>query len=443
MRCVQPWHFLSIVLLAASTTVQAQTTAGDFALRDGDTVVFFGDSNTELGSYPRDVENYTLLRYPERRIRFVNAGIGGDMASKAFFRLERDVFGEGARATVVFVLFGINDISWGNYSGPQFRKTFVDYTLRIVDACRKRNVRVYVLSYPITAAPVGDRARDPFLSFVAGLSATDTSLLQRLGDETMALARAHGAATIDVEREMRRIQAATPSGTRFHRDDGVHLNEFGNQALAFALLKGLGAPAVVSSVRIDAARGQVLASDGAVVSGLKGTAATTLEFTRLDRGLPLTFSSPADSSGTSMEKIFEPVNGYFLSFNGLPPGTRFQLQVDGRLLSPKCGFTAGKLLKGLNLAAVRSNRWRPRGPWAEQAIALGRITEGKADLYRAFFYPGENELRTQNWELMRSRINPALERASEAQQAIAKPRAYHYSVTALPADSTALCSATR
>ncbi len=428
---------MAITLLAPVVGAGAQSPHQDFALKDGDTVVFFGDSNTEWGSYPRDIENYTLLRFPDRRIRFINAGRDGDMASKAFFRLDRDVLAAGA--TVVFVLFGINDISYGNYAGPEFRKTFLDYTAKIVDLCRKHHARVYVLSYPITAAPVGEKAHDPYLRFLSELSSTDQSPLQQLGDEAMRLARDHGAQTIDIEREMRRIRAAVPAGTRLHQDDGVHLNELGSEVLAFALLKGLHAPGIVSSVAIDARQVKVAGTASAAVTGLRRIG-DTLRFTRLDRGLPLTFWAPVDSSGASIEKIFEPVNGYYLSITGLAANRRFALEADGSPLSPACGFSAAELDGRLNLAAVKSDRWLQRGPWAQQAMALARITESKADLDRALAYPVRNELRGDKWRQMRSRIMPALTSASTAQKIIAKPVAYHFQLTPLSSDSVARCA---
>jgi hypothetical protein len=80
----------------------------DFAFRDGDTVVFLGDSITAARGYTKDIEHYSLMRFPERRVRFVNAGKGGDTATGCLERLERDVFEK--EATVVTVAFGINDI---------------------------------------------------------------------------------------------------------------------------------------------------------------------------------------------------------------------------------------------------------------------------------------------------------------------------------------------
>src|ERR1051325_4818564 len=89
----------------------ASPALADFAIRDGDTVVFLGDSITAEGTYGRMVENYTLLRFPDRNAHFINAGWGGDTADGGAKRLKRDVLDRGA--TLVTVAYGINDIGWG------------------------------------------------------------------------------------------------------------------------------------------------------------------------------------------------------------------------------------------------------------------------------------------------------------------------------------------
>src|SRR5687767_2210752 len=101
------------VLIVVMFSFCPTTTAADveFALRDGETVAFLGDSITAARGYTRIVEHYTLMRFPERRVEFVNAGKGGDTATGAVQRLEHDVFSRGA--TVVTVALGVNDIGWG------------------------------------------------------------------------------------------------------------------------------------------------------------------------------------------------------------------------------------------------------------------------------------------------------------------------------------------
>ena len=44
-----------------------------------------------------------------------------------------------------------------------------------------------------------------------------------------------------------------PNGIRMHAPDGVHLNELGQLAMGFAMIRGLGGPKEVSLAHVDAA----------------------------------------------------------------------------------------------------------------------------------------------------------------------------------------------
>ena len=210
--------------------------AAEFALRDGDTVVFLGDSITAARRYDRVIENYTLLRFPERKVRFINAGKGGDTMAGGLARLDRDVFARGA--TVLFVAFGFNDIGWGVYADQKHKQTYLDSLRSIVERCRERQVRVFICSAAITSTEP-DKAEQEFF--------------QKMCDEGLALAQTSGAGTVDVQRGMREIQRRVLAFNRslktekgretLHAADGVHLNELGHQAMAFTILKGIGAPA--------------------------------------------------------------------------------------------------------------------------------------------------------------------------------------------------------
>lgn len=128
---------------------QSLAAAADFALRDGDTVVFLGDSITAARGYGKVVENYTLLRDPQRKVRFINAGWGGDTAEGGWKRLERDVFSRGA--TVLTVAYGINDIGWGMKADAEHQQRYLGGIRGIVEQCRRRGVRVFICSPAITA----------------------------------------------------------------------------------------------------------------------------------------------------------------------------------------------------------------------------------------------------------------------------------------------------
>ena len=76
------------VLLLVSLVWSAPVPAADeilpplakMKLKDGDTVVFLGDSITHQCLYTQYVEDFFYTRFPGKKIRFHNAGVGGARA---------------------------------------------------------------------------------------------------------------------------------------------------------------------------------------------------------------------------------------------------------------------------------------------------------------------------------------------------------------------------
>lgn len=347
-------------LLLAVTTLRS----ADFALRDGDTVTFLGDSITAARGYTKIVEHYTLMRFPERHVRFINAGQGGDTAHGSLQRLERDVLSQGT--TVLTVAFGINDIGWGTRADDAHRQQYLDGIRDIVTRSRKRGIRVYICSPAITA-------ESP--------ATAEVGYLQKMTDDGLALARSLGAETIDVSRGMREIQrrvVAANQGekdpakhTRLHVDDGVHLNDLGQLAMGYVLLRGLGAPAEVSSATIDAGSGRSVSSENCRISGLQRLP-DGVRFWRLDRGLPLNLGI-FSALNHRWIPLPDTLNGYRLKVTGLEAG-EYEVRAEGRLLGR---YSAERLARGENIASATSNGWEPGGPWDAQSDAVKEIVDAR------------------------------------------------------------------
>ena len=99
----------------------------EFSLKDGDTVVFYGDSITERRIYSSFTEAYVLTRFPRLKIRFVHSGWGGDTVAGGAggslqVRLQRDVI--AYQPTVVTIMLGMND---GHYRALD-ETTYGDFT---------------------------------------------------------------------------------------------------------------------------------------------------------------------------------------------------------------------------------------------------------------------------------------------------------------------------
>lgn len=404
-------RFLAVVLACFSGASVAL--AADFALRDGDTVVFLGDSITAARRYDRVIENYTLLRYPERKVRFINAGKGGDTMAGGLARLDRDVFARGA--TVLFVAFGFNDIGWGMYADAKHKQAYLDSIRGIVERCRERKVRVFICSAAIGSLDP-DKAEEGFF--------------QKMCDEGLALARSLEAGTVDVQRGMREIQRRViafngslkdeKGRVTLHAADGVHLSELGQQAMAFSILKGIGAPAEVSAASVDARAGKLLAATGCAVANLRGTE-RAVEFDRLDEGWPINFGTFG-----ALDFRFVPFHSelghYQLTVTNLAPG-KYDVLAGGRALGV---FDARALAKGVNLCSHTANGWEPGGPWDAAAAALKMVTDARYEI--AYVPVHEGHFMKEHPELqgLQSGAGSLNEQIEAYQRRLAKPVNIHF-----------------
>lgn len=394
----------------------AATARAEYALRDGDTLAFLGDSITAARGYTKIVEHYTLMRFPERKVRFVNAGQGGDTAAGCLERLERDVFSKGA--TVVTVAFGINDIGWGTKADEEHKQLYLDGIRTIVTRCQEKKVRPIICSPAILH-------QDP--------DEGEQGFLQKMTDEGIALAKSMGAETIDLQRGMRAIQrkvveankSAKPGDDeiRLHVKDGIHLDELGQAAMAYAMIKGLGAPEDVSSAVIDARAASAKESKGCTVSSVQAVA-NGIEFTRLDSGLPLNLG-PFTHFQFRWVPLADGINRYMLTVKGLEAGM-YEIRADGILLGKE---KAEVLARGVNIGSMSPKGWEPGGPWDVQSCVVKELVDARDKLWMA------GVLQQRHLPSMASVADEVARQDEQMvflQREAAKPRPYRFSITRLP-----------
>ena len=111
----------ALALSTSATKVRGQ----QFVLKNGDTVVFYGDSITAQRLYTKDVEEFVLTRYPKMYVRFVNAGVPGDTTNGGYAGTMQT---RSARRCAVqadddYRDAGMNDGGWG-YAPPNVDDVF-------------------------------------------------------------------------------------------------------------------------------------------------------------------------------------------------------------------------------------------------------------------------------------------------------------------------------
>ena len=414
--------FPFILFAISASAISTSTARADYQLHDGDKVAFLGDSITAARGYTKIVEHYTLMRFPTRRVEFVNSGQGGDTSNGSLRRLERDVFSK--KPTVVIVAFGINDIGWGTKADDEHRKLYLDGIRSIIEQCKARKIRPIICSAAITAEKS---------------SQAENGYLQKMGDEGLALAKSLGAGTIDLQRGMREIQRRgedTNSNekdpakqTHLHAPDGIHPNELGQAAMAYCILKGLDAPAEVSSATLDAAKLTELKSTGCRITEAKSLP-DGIAFTRLDEGLPLNLG-PLSSWNLRWIPLADGINGYRISIKNLPEG-EYTIRSGGRDLGKT---TAAKLSEGLNIASTTADGWQPGGPWDAQSNVVKSLVDARDQLWMAGKQQADLLPGRPGDQLLLDAIQKSDQELVALQRASARPYPYPFEIRRVAADN--------
>ena len=343
-------QLLTCLLFSASLWAQG------FALRDGDTVVFYGDSITDQRLYTTFAETFVVTRFPRLQVRFVHSGWGGDRVSgggggPVDLRLRRDVL--PYKPTVITIMLGMND---GRYR-PLDPDIFRDYSTGYETIVR--NLKAAIPRLRITViepSPYDDVTRPPTME--AGYNA----VLVRYGQFLRELAGREQLEIADlnwpVVAMLEKAKAGDAKLAERIIPDRVHPGPSGHLIMAEALLKSWRAPAVVTSVEIEG--NAVKRAENTTVSSLEG-----LTWTQMDTALPMPVD-PKDQAmalAVSSSDFVEALNQQTLKVTGLADGL-YTLKIDGE---PVGDFQAAQLATGINLATLQT-------PMAKQAAEVHALT---------------------------------------------------------------------
>lgn len=412
-------HRAAAPLLALAALLPAQDA---FQLRDGDRVVFYGDSITDQRLYTTFVETYALTRFPDRRIAFIHSGWGGDRVTGGggggvSLRLARDVVAH--RPTVVTIMLGMND---GRY------RAFDQQIFDIYSNGYRQMIRRLKADLPgvritvIQPSPYDDVTRPP--TFDGGYNA----VLLRYSQFVKELAASEQLLTADLNNPvvnmLRRANTADPELAKKIIPDRVHPAAPGHLIMAESLLKAWGAPAVVTSVTIDRAAQKWEAANAVLADVRFGP---VLSWTETDRALPMAIDADDPVMGLVVRSsdFMEAMNREMLKVTGLSEGT-YSLRIDGEETG---AFTAQDLRSGVNLAAFKTPMWA-------QAHRVHALTLAHNNIHFARWRSVQVPLEIEN-DL---NLQPALDAldALEAelvqrQRAAAQPVAHRFEL--LPGDS--------
>ena len=200
--------------------------------RDGDIVLFQGDSITDAGRDQTDPENlgygYAMMAatwfqalYPEKDVHFLNRGISGNRVKDLLARWQEDCL--DLQPTWISLLIGIND-TWRRYDNndPTSTISYEDsYRSLLERTTTTRDVRL-ILCEPFVLPVPADRESwredlDPKIAVAR------------------KLAREYGALYVPFDGIF--AQAATQRDLAFWAHDGVHPTAAGHALMAQAWLR--------------------------------------------------------------------------------------------------------------------------------------------------------------------------------------------------------------
>ena len=212
-------RLLSLALIAL-VYGQSSLAQDKFALKEGDRVVFYGDSITDQRLYTTFTETFVVTRFPKLNVRFVHSGWGGDRVTGGGggpidTRLKRDVF--SYHPTVITVMLGMNDASYQPFKQDIF-DTYAKGYEHIVASVKKEipGIRMTL----IQPSPFDDVTRPP--SFEGGYNA----VLVRYGEFVKELAKKNGLDVADLNTAVveatKKAFASDPENAKNLNPDRVH-----------------------------------------------------------------------------------------------------------------------------------------------------------------------------------------------------------------------------
>ena len=226
MKFLQVCAFVIIIVATLSGCTGEKMT-----LRQGDRIIFLGDSITELGVKPNGyvslIREELIARYPDLGIEVIGAGISGNKVADLQNRLVRDVLQKKPTGVVIYI--GINDVWHWNLKNLKGTTTEqFESGLREIIARIQYSGSGVILCTPTVIGEKRDssNAQDPMLKEYSQIS--------------RKIAKDLNVQLCDLQKSFQDYLAAHNAENKekgILTTDGVHLNDEGNKLVAKELLK--------------------------------------------------------------------------------------------------------------------------------------------------------------------------------------------------------------
>lgn len=284
-----------------------EASQASFELKNGDRVVFLGNSLIEDDQQYGYIEFALASRWPDRDVTFRNLGWSGDTVfgdARSYFTSPPSAYEllieqlTKAQPTVVFVAYGANEAFEGEAGLPRFKQGLN----QLLDEIDSLGAKTVLLS-PVPQMSAGHLEK----------LATRNKNLELYASAIARTASERDKQFVDLFNPLQEISRNVKLS-----DNGVHLNEAGYYYLASVMESGLGLSPRKWSVKVDLPKRHVEATGPATVFD-SDIGNETLKFTIEDAFLPLPLPHHEPATADNM---------HVLSIKGLDKGY-YTLTVDG------------------------------------------------------------------------------------------------------------------
>ena len=350
MKTMKRWLAGGCLLLVPLVGWTAETP--DWYLKDGQTIVFIGDSNTFADQYIQDIDAFLFTRFPGKSFRLINRGLPSETiagTSETTHQPPRpDVHTRFSRTVpplhpdVLVACYGMND---GIYAAPN-PKIFDRFKLgmqRLVRRTRDETKAALVLLTPppFDPAPYQNRPPTDPPDWRRPVSNYDDTLAH-FSNWLLSL-REGGPAVVDLHTPIGdHLKARRETDPDFIlAGDGVHLDSTGHFLMAQTLLLAWHAPALAAEAVIDIKSRRARTGDLSQLDiGSKGRLSCLWSV-----GLPWPVDPRCDFKSVALARTHERLNQFRLTVLGCPE-LRYDLVVGPKRLAT---VTREQLATGVNL----------------------------------------------------------------------------------------------
>ncbi len=386
---------------AADVAADFQPALDKMELKSGDTLVFLGDSITHQCLYTQYLEDYFYTRYPDRRIHFHNAGVGGDKASDALLRFDEDV--AQFKPKYVTLLLGMNDGRYTKFD-PEIFATYEKDMGVLLD----RIAALGATAIPMT--PTMFDARAARMGKKGSSEPRDTyynSVLAYFGTYLREQASVRGLGFVDMYSALNNLTVLQrKKDAKFTMiPDAVHPGPAGQVVMAAAIIADMVPHTSVSVINIQDATGakpRATGSNGKLTDFQGGD---KISFTFKANALPWVLP-PDAAEGYKLTKAGHRHGQDKLTVGNLKPGN-YELRIDGQLAGT---YTDARLAAGVELEE------NDKTPQYQQALKVALLNKERNE-------KGVHALR-DHWRTLKGKRLDLQKTEPDAQKAAEKKAAF-------------------